>query len=136
MPLFVDTGFFVALQNEDDNFHSKAMDIAADLLHGRREKLYCSDYILDEAITAVRARTKDYNKAIRTGNIIVNSKDIEMVKVSDDIIKKALESYKQYRDKKLSFTDWTSYHLIKKKNFLGIVSPDHEFEQVGIYTEK
>ena len=132
MALFVDTGFFVALKNKKDKYHERAEEIADDILHGRMDRPYSSDYILDEAITLVRRRMKNHKTAVETGKMIINSKYINMIKVEKNLIEKAFESYIQYKDKDLSFTDWTSYHLIEQKALGGIISNDHHFEQIGI----
>lgn len=136
MTYFVDTGFFLALKNEKDEFHQKAVEIAAEILHGRMEPPISSDYILDEAITLVRKRLKKHDTAVEIGKMIKNSKYVKMVKVDSNCISNAFESYENYNDKDLSFTDWTNYHIIKQNLLEGIISPDHHFEQVGIFTLK
>ena len=132
MPYFADTSFFLALKNKTDNFHHKAEEIVTEILHGRMDRPYSSDYILDEAITIVRNELKNHKTAVEIGKMILRSKYINMIKVEKNIIEKAFESYEKYQDKDLSFTDWTSYHLIKQKGLTGIISTDHHFEQVGI----
>ena len=132
MTFFVDTSFFVALKNSRDNFHNQALVITANLLHGRLSRLLCSDFILDEAITTVRARTNDHKKAVEVGNMITHSKDVKMIRVGEDIISKAFESYKQHEDKDLSFTDWTSCHIIQQRGLEGIVAFDAHFKQLKI----
>ncbi len=132
MPYFIDTSFFVALKNKIDDFHGRAEEIVADILNDKIERPYCSDYILDEAITTVRSETKNHEKAVEIGNMIMNSKYVSMKRVENNIISKAFESYKQYKDKELSFTDWTCIHFIEQKGLSGIISFDHHFEQVGI----
>ena len=132
MPILIDTGFFVALGNKDDAHHEHADELLEDLLKGKWGTRITTDYILDEAITLVRRRLKNHKIAVEIGRMIINSKYINMVKVEKNMIEKAFESYEKYQDKDLSFTDWTSYHLIKQKSLGGIISTDHDFEKVGI----
>ena len=79
MPYFADTSFFLALKNKKDEYHGKAEEIVNEILHGRMDRPYSSDYILDEAITLVRRELKNHKTAVEIGKMIISSKFINMI---------------------------------------------------------
>ena len=96
------------------------------------EKLLTSDYVLDEAVTAMRVRTKSYDLAVRVGDMISKSVMINMTYAIKNDITEALNEYKNHKDKDLTFTDWVLVNQIKRKGCNGIISFDRHFDQVGI----
>jgi predicted nucleic acid-binding protein len=132
MPYFVDTNFFVALINEDDDYHDRAEEIYVDILNSKYGKLFTSDYVLDEAITVMRVRTKKHDLAVRVGDMISSTVMIKMIYVIANEVFEALNEYKKHDDKDLTFTDWVLVRQIKGRGYHGIVSFDHHFDQVGI----
>ena len=132
MPYFVDTSFFVALFNADDDNHSRAEEIFVEIGNGKYGKLKASDYVLDEAVTVARKRTRRHDIAVRVAEMISNSVWIDMVYVIKDEVIKALKEYRRYQDKELSFTDWVSVLQIRSRGWQGIISFDEDFDKVGM----
>jgi len=129
---FADSSFFVALLNKRDHHHKKAQEIFSDVLNGKYGKLVTSDYILDEGMTVTRQKTKDYEAAMKAGRMIKDSAYTKMTYIIKVYVEDAYKSYKEHTDKTLSFTDWTSYHVIKFKGLSGIISFDEDFDEVDI----
>ncbi len=132
MPYFVDTAFFVALKIADDDDHERAEEIFADVLENKYGALLASDYILDEAVTFVRRRTRNYDLAVEVIKMITNSKWVDLKYVTKEEVEAAVVAYKKYNDKDLSFTDWVSVKMIEFRGLHGIVSFDGHFDKVNV----
>ncbi len=128
----VDTGFFVAFINEDDTHHPDAQRIFSECLGGRDPKLVTSDYILDEAVTLIRKRTKSYELSVKVIKMITESRWLSLEIIEEDIVMKAKDMYIEYDDKDLSFTDIVSAACVLEKGFDGIISFDDDFDGIGI----
>ena len=68
-------------------------------------KLYTSNYVLDESVTHVLYRTKRHDYALRMLDLITNSRYITMLWVTEDVQNKAIFLFRKYTDKMLSITD-------------------------------
>ncbi len=132
MPYLVDTSYFVALKVADDTNHDRAEEIFADILDGKYLDLLTLDYVLDEAVTAVRRRTRRHDLAVEVADLIANSKYVTMEYVIRDDVVAALSAYRKYKDKLLSFTDWVQVKNIESHGYSGIVSFDSDFDKVGV----
>lgn len=69
--------------------------------------MYTSDYILDEAVTTCRRRTKSHELSVRLGNDIVSSRSIVLLRVEEKTLEESWKLYKDRKDLNLSFTDAT-----------------------------
>lgn len=132
MTYFVDTSFFVALLDKDDDFHERAQEMFVDIMNGNYGKVHTSDYVLDESVTVVRRHTKDHEMAVRVGKMISNSVMINMVQTTSGEVVDALKEYEKNEDKDLSFTDWILVKQIERRGMSGILSFDKHFDEVGV----
>ncbi|VVB97706.1 tRNA(fMet)-specific endonuclease VapC [uncultured archaeon] len=130
--LFVDTSAFLALVNEKDNNHLAAASFLEEIKNGkvRIKKIITSDYIIDETLTRIRY-AMGHKEAVYWGQDILSSKVIEKVDVGRELFEPAWELFKTYEDKKLSFTDCTSFAIMKKRGIEKVFSFDDDFERVG-----
>ncbi|MHA1895389.1 MAG: type II toxin-antitoxin system VapC family toxin [Candidatus Helarchaeota archaeon] len=130
--LFIDTGAFVAYHNKKDKNHEKATNIFKEIAKGRKySKLITSDYIIDEAITTCRVRTKRHDASVELGDAILKSESIYTLKVEEQIFSAAWELFKKYSDKSLSFTDCTTIILMQVFDINSIFSFDDHFYGFG-----
>ena len=83
-------------------------------------KLYTSDYILDEAVTTCRRRTKSHELSVRLGTDILSSKSIVMLNVDEKTRQESWKLYKERGDVKLSFTDATCVTLARARGIFDI----------------
>lgn len=128
----VDSNYFVALKVAKDPYHGRAEEIFADIANGLYGKLFTCDYVLDEAVTAMRVRTGSHVLAMEVANMIMNSKYVEMLYVIKEEVEAAMASYRQFEDKELSFTDWVLAKQIEYRSYAGIISFDADFDAIGI----
>jgi predicted nucleic acid-binding protein len=132
--IFVDTSAFLALINEKDNNHIAARTFLEGIKNGkvRVKKIITSDYIIDETLTRIRYAV-GHKEAVKWGKDILASKVVEKVDVGKEIFELAWELFETYEDKKLSFTDCTSFALMKKRSIEKVFSFDGDFENVGFF---
>jgi len=130
--IFVDTSAFLALANVKDNKHVAAKQFLEDIKNGkiRVKNIITSDYIIDETITRIRYSV-GHKEAVEWGKDILASKVIEKIEIQKEIFGLAWELFQTYEDKKLSFTDCTSFALMKKKGIEKVFSFDEDFARLG-----
>ena len=128
--VFVDTSGWVALFVENDQNHKKAVSIFEEIRNSR-VPIYTSDYCIDETITTILARGS-HKQSVLAGEAIFTSKIIKIVHVCPDYLQSAWELHQKYKDKMFSFTDVTSFAIMKDINIKKAFSFDKEFVQAGI----
>ncbi len=130
--LFVDTSAFLALVNEKDDNHLAATMFLEEIMKGKVKikKIITSDYIIDETLTRIRY-TVGHKEAVEWGHDIIASNVVEKVGVGQELFEPAWELFKKYDDKKLSFTDCTSFTIMKTRGIEKVFSFDDDFERVG-----
>jgi len=130
--IFVDTSAFLALADEKDKHHSDATRFREEIKSGRVKirKIFTSDYIIDETLTRIRY-TVGHREAVSWGRDILASNVVEKIEVDREIFGLAWELFETYDDKALSFTDCTSFAIMKKKGIEKSFSFDEDFERLG-----
>ncbi len=130
--IFVDTSAFLALANEKDNNHIAATQFLEEIKNGkiRIKKIITSDYIIDETLTRIRYSV-GHKEAVEWGKDILASKVIEKIDIEREIFGSAWQLFKTYDDKKLSFTDCTSFALMKKIGIEKVFSFYEDFKRTG-----
>jgi predicted nucleic acid-binding protein len=130
--IFVDTSAFLALVNEKDNNHLAAVRFLEDIKNGRVKikKIITSDYIIDETLTRIRYAV-GHREAVEWGREILASNVVEKLEVGREIFEFAWELFEKYEDKRLSFTDCTSFAIMKKSGVERAFSFDRDFEKMG-----
>lgn len=127
--VFVDTVAWVALANENDSLHEAAI---AERKQFAREKarIVTTNFVIDESITLVQLRTNHAN-AVAFGEMIRQSNTIKIVHISQELEEEAWQLFKRYHDKEFSFTDCTSFVVMRREGIWECFTGDHHFEQMG-----
>ena len=87
--------------------------------------------IIDETITTILARG-NHKQSVLAGEALFTSKIIKIIHVSADYLQAAWGLYQKYKDKMFSFTDVTSFAIMKDLNIIKAFAFDREFAQAGI----
>jgi len=90
--------------------------------------------VIDEAVTAIFARTGSLDLTKRFGQAIIESKTIERLSVNEETFIQSWEFFKRMGSVGLSFTDSTSAVLMKKKETNTIFTFDEHFKRLGFNT--
>ncbi|MBM4140941.1 MAG: PIN domain-containing protein [Nitrospira sp.] len=129
MRLFVDTSAWLALTDKNDQYHNRAVSKSLEIKRQKIE-LITSEYIIDESITLIRYRVS-HHAAIIFGDSLLSSRIIRIVDVTEEGRLKAWEIFKKYEDKEFSFTDCTSFALMKNLRLQKSFTFDEHFRQMG-----
>lgn len=127
--VFIDTSVFVALFDEDDSLHEKTIQLL-EKVKEKRLKIIITDYIFDECITTVMGRA-GHKIAVRAGDFMLNSKVIDLIWLDESIKLKAWDFFRKHSDKEFSFTDCTSFVLMKELKVKHYFAFDDHFKQAG-----
>lgn len=129
--VFVDTSAWVALKHRGDALWQTATSLNRSLLvTGAR--YITSNFVLDEAYTLLRMRA-GHHIAVELGEEIRASRLLQIVHVEPVIEEAAWQLFKRYDDKDFSFTDCTSFVIMRDQQTREAFTNDHHFEQMGYH---
>lgn len=129
MTVFIDSSVFVAYGNMDDLHHNKSKKIIEDIASKKYGEIFTSDYVFDESVTVALVRTKDLDKAVKLGKLILES-EITLLIVDDIIFKEAWRLFERDNRQKMSFTDLTNIAFMRTYEIGYIASFDEAFKSV------
>ncbi len=127
--VFVDTGAWIALAERSDVHHLQANAIA-DELGKENSLLITSDYVLDEALTWFRYNV-GHKVATKFAAQVLSSNVIEVLFIDETIFNKTIELFKKYDDQKFSFTDCSSFVLMRSHRIRQAFTFDAHFLTAG-----
>lgn len=128
-PVFLDTGYFVALLNPRDSLHLRARELAEEW--GRTDRpAVTTDAVLME-LGNFFARSPLRIKAIAAVRRMRTAAVIELVHVTPALFERGITRYTAHPDKSWSLTDCVSMEVMVDKECREAGTPDHHFEQAG-----
>jgi len=128
--IFVDTSAWYAIESVDEKNHQKAKKFLGEIASGTHGVIVTTDYVLDETMTLLQSR-KSLLAAMSFVEKIRKSKSIRVFWVSESIFEKALGIFKKTSDSPWSFTDCTSFALMKDLSITEAFTFDNHFMQAG-----
>jgi len=127
--LFVDTAGWMACADESDPAHAASVT-ERDLWLKSNGLLVTTDYVLDETLTLLRIRL-GLSATERWWNQIEESSRLRWEPVSAERAARARAVFFRFRDKDFSFTDCTSFVVMKELQLKQALTTDHHFIQMG-----
>jgi predicted nucleic acid-binding protein len=127
--VFGDTSAIVAYFDGNDQRHNESKRIF-DKIVKERIKILVTDYIFDECITTILSRVGHYN-ALKAGEFILSSGIIKFVWLDECLKLKAWEYFEKHSDKSYSFTDCTSFVVMKEMKVNHFFAFDDHFVKAG-----
>lgn len=124
--IFFDTSAIYALINKEDPDHTKVKGF----LNSFKEKVFITNYIFNETINLVNARL-GHEKAVASGDILLKSPSVEKICITPKDEKDAWELFLSRKDKFYSFTDCTSFVVMKRLGITKGLTLDRHFRQEG-----
>ena len=128
--IFVDTGAWYALKATDDRFHRDAVIFYDFLKSGRHGSLVVSDYILDETSTLLMD-TKGGDTATRFLDEILRSKSVHLIWLDPQLFHEAVKTFTTGSSRGWSFTDCTSFELMRRLKITEAFAFDRHFSEAG-----
>lgn len=129
MIIFGDTSAIVAYFDGDDQKHNESKRLV-DRIVKEKIKIVITDYIFNECITTLLSRVGHYN-ALKAGEFVLGSNIIEFVWLDESMKMKAWDYFKKHSDKSYSFTDCTSFVLMKEMKINNFFAFDEDFAKAG-----
>ena len=127
--VFVDTGGWMACADRNDPAHL-ACTAARDATLEAGRLLITTDFVVDETLTVIRLRL-GLAAANAWWQQIDGSARLRRERVENDRFERARNLFFQYRDKDLSFTDCTSFAVMRELKLSTVITTDGHFRQVG-----
>jgi predicted nucleic acid-binding protein len=127
--LFVDTAGWMACADGSDPSHCKTVAVRDSWLEGGG-LFVTSDYVADETLTLLRIRL-GIDAAEAWWQQVDGSSRVRWEYVSLARADKARGLFFRYRDKAFSFTDCTSFVLMRELKLREALTTDHHFVQAG-----
>lgn len=130
--VFVDTSAWDALADKADKDHARALQCRDEFVG--EYKLVTSNYILDELYTLLLMNvgfqpTIIYKEKL---DILISEHVLDVIWIDQYLAKRGWDVFEQYNvDKQWSFTDCTSYVVMKEFGITEVFAFDHHFEQMG-----
>ena len=127
--LFVDTAGWVACADGADPAHVRCC-AARDAALEAGQTLVTTDFIVDETLTLIRLRL-GLGAAETWWQQVDPSPRLRWERIDSDRFEKARDLFFQYREKDFSFTDCTSFVVMREVRLTQAITTDRHFRQMG-----
>ena len=131
--IFVDTSAWYAIEVEDDVNHEAACKVLSKIASGKHGVSVTTDYVLDETLTLLRSR-RELASASAFIDKIKKSKSVRIFWIDESLFEKALDIFQKSDRKSWSFTDCTSFALMRELSVLEAFTFDSHFKEAGLHT--
>ncbi|MBI5593541.1 MAG: PIN domain-containing protein [Deltaproteobacteria bacterium] len=130
--LFLDTGFLIALEAVDDQYHPIALAHWENLIQ-LLPRMVTTSYVFDEIVTFFNSRSR-HTKAVDIGNLLLASPSIQFIHIDETLFHEAWQYFVQHSDKSYSLTDCASF-IMKRLRIRTALTFDNHFVQAGFAKE-
>ncbi len=130
--VFVDTWAWYALTDSADADHPLAQ-LANEQLLDEGSTFVTTNFVLAEAVTLIRYNLH-HSAAVRfrhTVQQLVEDDLVSLVRVEETDESAAWEIFEQYSDQKFSYTDCTSFAVMRRLGLTRAFTADHHFATLG-----
>ena len=130
--VFVDTWAWFALTDRASSEHELAL-LAMEDLRERQVGLVTTNFVLDEAVTLIRYKLH-YAAAITFRRMIrqlIEEGLLKVIHITEAHESAAGQIFERYRDVDLSFTDCTSFAIMRELGLSEAFTSDHHFRIMG-----
>jgi len=128
--VFIDTGGWVALADEDDLHHKDASSLFPSLLKTCKGLITSNLVVAESYILLLKGLGHD--AAVAFLDKINSSPKILRIYSDSDLEKEAEEILKKYRDQDFSYTDAVSFLIMKLQKIKRAFSFDKHFQTMGL----
>ena len=129
MILFGDSAGWLAMYDVRDKYHLAAYRSFHALLD-QRVSFLVTDFVIAETLTLMQGRL-GHRKTVEFGEWLLNAPQVQQVRLDIDLWNEAWHLFKKYDDKEFSFTDCTSFVVMRREHVVDAFTFDHHFTQMG-----
>lgn len=123
--IFLDSSAIIAYKNVDDKNHKKAVNIFQKLNAGEYGIGVISEFVFSE-VTTVLALRKSMEAAKEVGTVLLEAKEIEIIKASE-VFERTWEIFSNQKDTGLSFVDASNLACMVLRKIRKIATFDRDF---------
>jgi predicted nucleic acid-binding protein len=127
--VFVDTSGWYALIDRRDAGHAATAELVRTLVTGGT-RLVSTDYVIDEAATLTRVRSGS-TAAFRLLDLIDQTAALDLEWIGPDRFDQARALFRKYHDQPFSFTDCTSFAVMRERRITRAITTDDHFLVAG-----
>jgi predicted nucleic acid-binding protein len=127
--VFVDTSVLYALIDKRDSVHRAAREVVASLVQAGR-RLVVSDYVVAESVNLANSRGGS-TVARRVLDLIEQSAGVRMEWIGTDRFELTKTYFRKHADHGYSFTDCTSFVLMRQLRLAEALTTDKHFVEAG-----
>jgi predicted nucleic acid-binding protein len=127
--IFMDTSGWTACADAADPAHDRCCEVRDSALKAGRT-LVTTDFVVDETLTLLRIRL-GLDAAERWWTQVDGSTRLRWERIDSDRFEKARLLFFQYRDKDFSFTDCSSFVVMRQTRLTHAIATDRHFRQAG-----
>ena len=128
-PVFLDTGYLIALETSDDENH-RAASRHWKTFRRKLPPLVTTSLVLSETVTFFNSRGQ-HAKAVEVGNMLLESPSVALVQVDETLLQPTWEYFQKHADKSYSLTDCISFVVMKDRGISRALAFDKHFFQAG-----
>ena len=125
---FIDTLFVVALVNQRDQYHERAVELAEQL---DGEQFVTTDGVLLEIGNALARNYK--SEAIHIIQHFLTSDDVQRVRLDPTLFDKGFALFKSHKDKEWGLVDCVSFVVMREAGITEALTFDQHFVQAGFH---
>lgn len=127
--VFVDTSALYAFVDRNDARHAAACAMVAKLAQ-RGRQMVATDYVVAETVNLANARGGPF-VGVRVLDLLEQSAGIRVEWVGAERFGKAKEFFRKHSDHGYSFTDCTSFILMRELRLAEAMTTDRHFAEAG-----
>jgi len=127
--VLVDSSGLYALADHRDPSRAAA-ERCIDALMRSGNGLVLTDYIIDEACTLAKARAKGYG-ALRLLEIVDRTHAFRIIWIGEERFEAAKSFFRKHADHGYSFTDCTSFVVMRELGMTDALTTDRHFAEAG-----
>lgn len=123
---FVDTSAWFAYANRRDVDHP----VVRKVIGGRSGALITSNFVFGETVTLCLGKL-GHSVAVRVGEFLLQSDSLQLVRLTVQDERQAWQLFLDRPDKTYSFTDCTSFVLMRRLGLTQAIALDDDFRREG-----
>ena len=127
--LFVDTAGWMSMADATDSLNKDCMEVRDNWLR-QGGILVTSDYVMDETLTLIRMRI-GIDAAEKWWGQVSDSPRLIWEWIDSERVEKARSWFFRWRDKSFSFTDCTSFVIMRDLSIKKALTVDRHFIEAG-----
>jgi len=126
---FVDTSVLYALIDRKDSHHAAMSELVRRLLQSRR-RFVTTDYVVCEAVNLANARS-GHHVGMRILDLIDRSAALRVEWIGSLRFEATRAFYRRHLDHRYSFTDCTSFVVMRELDISDVLTTDGHFREAG-----